>query len=136
MDQRVSVVTLGVTDLSRARRFYDALGWVGAQQPDDEVCFFQAGGMVLSLWTALGGRGGAPGVELAINLAGASDVDRVMAEASAAGAAEVRPAGTTEWGGYAGAFADPDGYVWEVAHNPFWTLHDDGRISLGREGAT
>lgn len=130
MDQRVSVVTLGVSDLARARRFYEALGWAGAVQPDAEVCFFQVGGMVLSLWTALGGGDGVPGVELAVNLAGPADVDAVMAEARAAGAREVRPAGPTDWGGYAGAFADPDGHVWEIAHNPFWTLHRDGRVTL------
>lgn len=130
MDQRLSVVTLGVTDLARSRGFYESLGWTGGVQPDDEVCFFQAGGLVISLWTALGGHGGAPGVELALNLASPSDVDAVMAEARAAGAVEVRPAAATEWGGYAGAFADPDGYVWEIAHNPFWTLHPDGRVSL------
>jgi predicted lactoylglutathione lyase len=130
MDQRLSVVTLGVVDLRRARRFYEALGWAGGVQPDDEVCFFQAGGLVVSLWTALGSRGGAPGVELALNVAAPDDVDAVLAEARAAGAVEVRPGGATEWGGYAGAFADPDGYVWEIAHNPFWTLHPDGRVTL------
>lgn len=67
MEQRISLVTLGVTNLARARSFYEAMGWSGAQQPDEEVCFFQAGGMVLGLWTALGGHG-APGIELAQNV--------------------------------------------------------------------
>ena len=85
MEQRISLVTLGVTDLSRARAFYEALGWSGAQQPDDEVCFFQAGGMVFGLWTALGGHG-APGIELAHNVRSPQEVGTVLAEAERAGA--------------------------------------------------
>jgi hypothetical protein len=129
MDQRISLVTLGVANLSRARRFYEALGWTGAQQPDGEVCFFQAGGMVLGLWTALGGHG-APGIELAHNVGSPEAVDTVLAEAERAGGAVVRPAARADWGGTSGAFADPDGYVWEVAHNPDWTLDDDGTIHI------
>ncbi len=90
MDQRISLVTLGVTDLARARSFYEALGWGGAQQPDDEVCFFQAGGMVFGLWTALGGHG-APGIELAHNVRSPEEVSAVLAEAERAGATIVRP---------------------------------------------
>jgi catechol 2,3-dioxygenase-like lactoylglutathione lyase family enzyme len=129
MEQRISLVTLGVEDLTRARSFYEALGWSGAQQPDDEVCFFQAGGMVFGLWTQLGGHG-APGVELAHNVRSATEVDAVLAEAERAGGTIVRPAGRAEWGGTTGAFADPDGYVWEVAHNPGWTFDEDGTIHL------
>lgn len=129
MQQRISLVTLGVTDLARARRFYEALGWGGAQQPDDEVCFFQAGGMVFGLWTALGGHG-APGIELAHNVRSPEQVAEVLAEAEAAGARIVRPAALAEWGGTSGAFADPDGYVWEVAHNPGWTLDPDGSVRI------
>lgn len=129
MDQRISLVTLGVTDLSRARSFYEALGWSGAQQPDDEVCFFQAGGMVFGLWTALGGHG-APGIELAHNVRAPEEVGAVLAEAEWAGGTIVRPAGRAEWGGTTGAFADPDGYVWEVAHNPGWTLDEDGAVRI------
>lgn len=129
MEQRISLVTLGVEDLTRARSFYEALGWSGAQQPDDEVCFFQAGGMVFGLWTQLGGHG-APGVELAHNVRSAEEVDAVLAEAERAGGTIVRPAGRAEWGGTTGAFADPDGYVWEVAHNPGWTFGEDGTIHL------
>lgn len=129
MEQRISVVTLGVTDLSRARRFYEALGWVGAFQPDDEVCFFQAGGMVLGLWTALGGHG-APGMELAYNVRSEEEVDVVLADAERGGGTVVRPAARAPWGGRTGAFADPDGYVWEVAHNPGWTLNEDGSIRI------
>ena len=129
MEQRISLVTLGVRDLARARTFYEALGWRGAQQPDDEVAFFQAGGMVFGLWTALGGYG-APGIELAHNVRSPEEVDALLAAAEDAGATIVRPAARAEWGGYTGAFADPDGYVWEVAYNPDWRLADDGSVSL------
>ena len=130
MEQRISLITLGVTDLARARSFYEAMGWGGAQQPDDEVCFFQAGGMVLGLWTALGGHG-APGVELAYNVRAPEDVAPLLADAERAGGTVVRPAAPADWGGTTGAFADPDGYVWEVAHNPAWTLRGDGSVALG-----
>ena len=129
MEQRISLVTLGVTNLARARSFYEAMGWGGAQQPDEEVCFFQAGGMVLGLWTALGGHG-APGIELAQNVRVPEEVAVVLAEAEQAGGKIMRPAARAEWGGMSGAFADPDGYVWEVAHNPGWTITDDGSIRI------
>jgi predicted lactoylglutathione lyase len=130
MQQRISLVTLGVDDLPRARAFYVALGWTGAVQPDETVAFFQAGSMVFGLWTALGGHG-APGVELAHNVRTEGEVDELLAAAQHAGGRIVRPAERAEWGGYTGAFADVDGYVWEVAHNPGWTIADDGSISLG-----
>jgi uncharacterized protein len=130
MEQRLSLVTLGVRDLGRARAFYEALGWTGARQPDDEVAFFQAGGMIFGLWTALGGHG-APGIELAQNVRAPEEVDALLAEAERAGATIVRPAARADWGGYTGAFADPDGYVWEVAHNPGWSLAADGSVRLG-----
>ena len=133
MEQRISLVTLGVNDLARARAFYEALGWTGAQQPDDEIVFFQAGGMVFGLWTALGGHG-APGIELAHNVRTPEEVDAVLAAAVRAGATIARPAAAAEWGGYTGAFADPDGYVWEVAHNPDWTLASDGSVRLADNG--
>ena len=129
MDQRVSLVTLGVTDLARGRTFYEALGWSGAHQPDDEVCFFQAGGMVFGLWTRLGGHG-APGIELAHNVHSPEEVDAVLAEAERAGGTVVRAAAKMDWGGTPGAFADPEGYVWEVAHNPDWTLGPDGSVRI------
>ena len=134
MEQRISLVTLGVTDLARARAFYEAMGWSGAQQPDDEVAFFQAGGMVFGLWTALGGHG-APGVELAYNVRSPEEVDAVLAEAKSAGGSIVRPAAHADWGGYTGAFADPEGYVWEVAHNPDWKLTEDGSVRLPQQSA-
>jgi uncharacterized protein len=129
MEQRISLVTLGVDDLARERAFYEALGWSGARQPDDEVCFFQAGGMVFGLWTALGGHG-APGIELAHNVRSPAEVSQLLEEAERAGGRIVRPAEQAEWGGTTGAFADPEGYVWEVAHNPTWTLRPDGSIAL------
>jgi catechol 2,3-dioxygenase-like lactoylglutathione lyase family enzyme len=130
MEQRISLVTLGVEDLARARRFYEALGWRGVQQPDDKVAFFQAGGMIFGLWTALGGHG-APGIELAHNVRSPGEVDALLAEAQRAGATIARPAAHADWGGYTGAFADPDGYVWEIAHNPDWKLEEDGSVHLG-----
>src|ERR1700757_4035823 len=129
MEQRVSLVTLGVEDLPRSRRFYEGLGWSGAQQPDDEVCFFQAGGMVFGLWTALGGHG-APGIELAHNVRSPEEVTAVLEEAARAGGSIIRPAAVAEWGGTTGAIADPDGYVWEVAHNPGWTMTGEGSIRI------
>ncbi|MHB8613727.1 MAG: VOC family protein [Candidatus Dormibacteraceae bacterium] len=129
MEQRISLVTLGVRDLPRARAFYEALGWRGAKQPDDEIAFFQAGGMVFGLWAALGGHG-APGIELAHNVRSPHEVDSLLALAGRAGARIIRPAARAEWGGYTGAFADPDGYVWEVAHNPDWTVTADGSVCL------
>jgi catechol 2,3-dioxygenase-like lactoylglutathione lyase family enzyme len=129
VEQRISLVTLGVADLARARAFYEALGWAGAQQPDDEVCFFQAGGMVFGLWTALGGHG-APGIELAHNVRTPEEVDAVLAGAERAGGTIRRAAALMHWGGTTGAFADPDGYVWEVAHNPGWTVDPDGTVRL------
>ncbi len=129
MEQRISLITLGVRDVARARAFYEALGWGGAQQPDDEVCFFQAGAMVFGLWSALGGHGAA-GVELAHNVRTPEEVDEVLAHAKREGATIVRTAAQTEWGGYSGAFSDPEGYVWEVAHNPGWEILEDGSIRI------
>lgn len=129
MEPRVSLITLGVDDLARARAFYEALGWTGAQQPDDDVCFFQAGAMVFGLWTALGGHG-APGIELAYNVATPHEVAETLAHALRAGATVVRDSAQAPWGGTTAAFADLDGYVWEVAHNPGWTLNEDGSVHL------
>ena len=129
MEERFSLVTLGVEDLARARSFYEALGWRGAQQADDEIAFFQAGGTVFGLWAALGGHG-APGIELAHNVRSPEEVDSLLAEAKRAGATIVRPAARADWDGYTGAFADSDRYVWEVAHNPDWKLAEDGSVHL------
>lgn len=129
MDQRISLVTLGVEDLSRARAFYEAMGWDASLAPDDEIVFFQAGRMVFGLWTKVGGHG-APGIELAHNVRSPDEVDAVLSEAVRAGGKVVRPGHEAVWGGYAGAFADPDGYVWEVAYNPGWELMEDGSVRL------
>ena len=138
MDQRVSLVTLGVADLDRARRFYEALGWTSPSVPDDGVVFFQCGGMVLALWSraslaedsAVVDPGGWGGVTLAYNARSPEDVDAVIAEAEAAGARIARHGAETFWGGYSGAFVDPEGHAWEVAHNPHWTIQDDGSVTL------
>jgi uncharacterized protein len=137
MEPRVSLVTLGVADVARARAFYEALGWEG-ETPDDDVIFFQAGGMVIALWSraklaadsAVPDGGGWGGLTLAHNVRSPAEVDAVLAEAEAAGATIGRPGTPTEWGGYSGAFIDPDGHPWEVAHNPGWTIRDDGSTHL------
>jgi len=138
MEQRLSLVTLGVADLSRARAFYEALGWTTGAQPADDVVFFQAGGMIVALWSreqlaedsVVEDSGGWSGVTLAHNVRSPEEVDAVIAEAERAGATIGRPGAPTFWGGYSGVFHDPDGHPWEVAHNPFWTLAEDGSISL------
>ncbi|MBO0686444.1 MAG: VOC family protein [Candidatus Dormibacteraeota bacterium] len=138
MEQRISLITLGVRDLSRARAFYEALGWGGAVQPDDEVVFFQAGGMILSLWrrdrlveeAALEDGGGFGAVSLAHNVRSPAEVDALMARAMQAGARITRPARAMDWGGYSGTFVDPEGHPWEIAHNPGWPLAEDGSVSL------
>jgi hypothetical protein len=138
MDQRVTCITLGVSDLARARAFYEALGWTSGAQPADDVVFFQAGGMVVSLWgreqlaedSGVEDNGGWGGVTLAYNARSPEEVDAVIAEAEAAGAKIPRHGAETFWGGYSGAFIDPDGHPWEVAHNPHWTVNDDGSVSL------
>jgi catechol 2,3-dioxygenase-like lactoylglutathione lyase family enzyme len=138
MEQRVSLVTLGVRDLARSRAFYEALGWSTTADPDDDVVFFQAGGMVLALWdrgelardSGVDDGGGWGGVTLAHNVRSPAAVDAVLAAAEAAGATIARSGAKTSWGGYSGVFVDPDGHPWEVAHNPFWTIRDDGSIEL------
>jgi predicted lactoylglutathione lyase len=139
MEQRLSLVTLGVADVARARAFYEALGWVSGAAPADDVVFFQAGGMIVALWdrarlaedTVVEDNGGWGGVTLAYNARSPVDVDAVIDEARRAGARIAREGAATFWGGYSGVFVDPDGHPWEVAHNPFWTIADDGSILLG-----
>ncbi len=138
MEQRVSLVTLGVQDLGRARAFYEALGW-SRTGDDEDVVFFQAGCMILALWgrellaedSGVTDGGGWGGITLAHNVRSPEDVDAVLAEAEAAGATIVRAGAATFWGGYSGLFVDPEGHPWEVAHNPFWTITDDGSVRLG-----
>ena len=138
MEQRVSLVTLGVADVARARAFYEALGWTTGAKPEDDVVFFQAGGMIVALWSreqlaedsAVSDGGGWGGVTLAHNVRSPAEVDAVLSEAEAAGATVARAGAETFWGGYSGVFVDPDGHPWEVAHNPGWTLAGDGSIGL------
>jgi len=137
MDPRVSLITLGVRDLDRARAFYERLGFTNRAQTA-EVVFFQSGGMVLALWdrdqlaqdSTVADGGGWGGVTLAHNVRSPAEVDAVLEEAQAAGATIGRPGAATFWGGYSGVFVDPDGHPWEVAHNPHWTVHEDGSIAL------
>jgi len=139
MEQRVSLVTLGVGDLPRARRFYEALGWTTGAGPDDDVVFFQAGGMIMALWdreklaedSGVTDSGGWGGVTPAYNTRSPAEVDSVIEEARAAGARIAREPGETFWGGYSAVFVDPEGHPWEVAHNPRWTINDDGSVELG-----
>jgi catechol 2,3-dioxygenase-like lactoylglutathione lyase family enzyme len=139
VEQRVSLVTLGVADLDRSRRFYEALGWRRGNT-DAGVVFFQLPGAVLALWSRASlaedaglddsGEASFGGIALAYNARSEADVDGVLAEAKAAGATIVKPAAATFWGGYSGYFADPDGHPWEVAWNPHWSLDEAGRVRL------
>jgi uncharacterized protein len=138
VEQRVSLVTLGVEDLARARAFYEALGWKTGATPADDVVFFQAGGMIFGLWgreqlsedSGVEDPGGYGGVTLAYNARDRAEVDAVIEEARAAGATIAREPGEAFWGGYTAVFVDPDGHPWEVAHNPHWELDAQGRVSL------
>ncbi len=139
MDQRLSVVTLGVADLARSRQFYeDGLGWKRGNT-DGEIAFYQVGGMVLALYshTALAADAklesegtGFGGITLAFNVGARAEVDAVLAEAKGAGATILKAGEDAFWGGYSGYFADPDGHPWEVAWNPHWTLDADGSVRL------
>jgi catechol 2,3-dioxygenase-like lactoylglutathione lyase family enzyme len=139
VEQRVSLITLGVRDLARARAFYERLGWVSGADPGDEIVFFQAGGMIVALWdraqlaqdSGVLDSGGWGGIVLAHNVNSPEEADAVMAAAAAAGAIITSPAAKAPWGGYSGTFTDPDGHAWEVAHNPDWTLNGDGSVTLG-----
>jgi predicted lactoylglutathione lyase len=139
MEPRLSLVTLGVKDVAGARRFYEALGFVASGPSNDGVAFFPAGGVVLALF----GRGalakdatvpdsapGFSGVALAHNVRSEAEVEQVLAQAAAAGGRIVKPAQRVFWGGYCGYFADADGHLWEVAHNPGFPLDQEGRIQL------
>jgi catechol 2,3-dioxygenase-like lactoylglutathione lyase family enzyme len=138
MEQRVSLITLGVRNLERSRAFYEALGWKTGAGPDDDVVFFQAGGMIVALWgrdelaadSVVEDGGGWGGVTLAHNVRSPAEVDDVLAQAEAAGATIGRPGAETFWGGYSGVFVDPEGHPWEVAHNPHWTVAADGAVRL------
>jgi predicted lactoylglutathione lyase len=143
VEQRISLLTLGVADVARARRFYERLGWRG--QEVQETVFFQAGGMVVVLWhqdqladdAGLGPVAGQGfrGVALAQNVRSAAEVDDVVAAAEEAGATVTRRPAQTFYGGYAGYFTDPDGHAWEVAWNPGFPLAEDGSLVLPDLGA-
>ncbi|MEV4195299.1 VOC family protein [Streptomyces toxytricini] len=142
MEQRISLITLGVADLGRARAFYEQLGWRGQQA--EETVFFQAGGLALVLWgrdklaqdSGIGDAPGWGGISLAHNVRSPQEVDELVETARRAGAAVTRPPAPTFYGGYAGVFTDPDGHVWEIAHNPGFTLADDGTLTLPDFGAS
>ncbi|MEQ8177772.1 MAG: VOC family protein [Amphiplicatus sp.] len=139
MEQRISLVTLGVTDLARSRRFYEELGWRPLDGPEG-VVFFQLQGMMFALWSrdelakdaglspTPAKAGGFSGLALAYNARERADVDAVMKEAQKAGGEMLKPAADTFWGGYSGYFADPDGHLWEVAWNPGWRIDDKGGV--------
>ena len=142
MEQRLSLVTLGVVDLARSRRFYEeGLGWRASGASTGEVAFFQLGAIALALWgreelaadAGLSGPGpgdGFAGVALAHNVRSHEDVDDLLSRATMAGGRLLKPGTDADWGGYTGYFADPDGHLWEVAWNPFFTLRDDGSLQL------
>lgn len=143
MKAKISLVTLGVADLGRALRFYEALGWSRGNR-DDAVVFFQLPGSILALWSraALAEDAGVPdtgggfaGIVLAYNTRSRAEVDAMLAEASAAGGTVTKQATEVFWGGYSGYFCDPDGHLWEVAWNPGWTVSADGTVSLAAPGS-
>jgi catechol 2,3-dioxygenase-like lactoylglutathione lyase family enzyme len=138
MDQRISLVTLGVADLDRSRAFYEGgLGWRPADAPEG-VVFYQLPGMAFGLFgrddlaedARLPIDGTFSGITLASNQRSEAEVDRVLEQAEAAGARILKPAERVFWGGYSGYFADPDGHVWEVAYNPGWTIAEDGTLTV------
>lgn len=140
--QRVSLITLGVSDLAAARAFYARLGWREHRASQPGVAFYQMPGSVLALFgrddlAADQGRRGAPlgtgAATLAQNFATEADVDAAFAAALSAGGTALKAPERVFWGGYSGYWADPDGHVWEVAMNPFWPLSDDGSLTLPEE---
>lgn len=139
MEPRLSFVTLGISDIARARAFYERLGFKPSSASTDDVAFYDAGGVVLALWarSALAEDAGVPDdgsgftrIAVAHNVRTAEEVASVLAEAEAAGATVVKPSQKAFWGGQTGYFADPDGHLWEVAHNPFMPLDAVGRVVL------
>lgn len=139
MDQRLSIITLGVADLKRSREFYERLGWRRAMTKSEGIVFFQAGGMALALYpreelakdaNVAAGGDGFRAISLAYNTRNREEVDAVLEEAQAAGARIAKPAQEAFWGGYSGYFSDPDGFLWEVAWNPFFPVAEDGSIRI------
>ena len=137
MEQRLSLVTLGVADTKKARAFYKALGWEG-KSPDGDVVFYSAGGTIFSVWgrddlakdSEVTDKGGWGGITLAHNVRSDDEVDAVIEQARGAGAKIAREPEKTFYGGYAGIFHDPDGHAWEISHNPGFKLDSDGAVIL------
>ncbi|HSJ50899.1 MAG TPA: VOC family protein [Actinomycetota bacterium] len=140
MDQRISLITLGVADVAASKAFYERLGWTATLDLEDTV-FFQAGGMALGLWgrdelaadARIEDPGGWGGVTLSLNVRSAREVDTVLEQARDAGARISREPGPTDWGGYNAVFVDPDGHTWEIAHNPGFPLGSDGGLTIPSE---
>ncbi len=139
MEQRISLITLGVSDLARSQSFYAQLGWQPSLPPTEGIVFFQAGAMIFALYPRnelardanLSPDGtGFNGISLAYNARTRAEVDAVLHAALAAGATLRKPAQEAFWGGYSGYFADPDGFLWEVAWNPQFPIAADGSIHL------
>lgn len=139
MEQRLTLVTLGVGDLGRSRRYYAALGWHEIEPRQESVAFFQLNGIGLSLFPraelakdaqVTDGAAGFSGITLAHNLRSEAEVDALFAEMVAAGATAVKRPQKVFWGGYSGYVADPDGHLWELAHNPFFPLDAAGNVTL------
>jgi predicted lactoylglutathione lyase len=141
MEQRLSLITLGISDLARARAFYEALGWSTGADEDDDIVFFQAGCMVIGLWdraklaedSVVTDGGGWGGITLAHCVGSPDEVDEMIEEARSAGATIGREPAETFWGGYSGIFIDPDGHPWEVAHNARWPLGEDGSLTISAD---
>ena len=144
MEPRITLITLGVEDLPRAITFYrDVVGWSPASVAEDDVAFFDLDGFILALWRRASlaadigadqsGRGSFEAVALAYNARSHDEVDAIFATLKERGASIVKPPLETDWGGYSGYFADPDGHHWEVAWNPFWPVRADGRIDFPKD---
>lgn len=139
MEQRVSIITLGVANLERSREFYERLGWRRSMAKAEGIVFFQAGGMAFALFpredlakdaNVAAEGSGFMGISLAYNTRNRAEVDSTLNEAEAAGATVVKPAREAFWGGYSGYFSDPDGFLWEVAWNPGFQMAADGSIRI------
>ena len=139
MEQRISIITLGVADLNRSRDFYERIGWRRSMAGTEGIVFFQAKGMAFALYpreelakdaNVSHDGSGFRGVSLAYNARTRAEVDVVLEEAMAAGAKLIKPAEDAFWGGYSGYFSDPDGFLWEVAWNPFFPIAEDGSIRI------
>ncbi len=139
MEQRLSIITLGVSDLNRSREFYERLGWRRSMSKSGGIVFFQTGGEALALYpraelakdAKVDADGqGFTGFSLAYNARNRDEVDSVLADAKTAGAKILKPAQEAFWGGYSGYFADPDGFLWEVAWNPFFLIAENGAIQI------